>query len=59
MVIAYNCEELDVASVDCSIGDTYLSLARYNEAVLSYEKDLIAFKLTNMKFIQRITTVKL
>jgi hypothetical protein len=27
-VMAENCEELDVALVDCSLGDAYLSLAR-------------------------------
>ena len=38
--------ELDVASVDCSIDDAYFSLARYNEAVFSYQTDLTAFKST-------------
>jgi tetratricopeptide (TPR) repeat protein len=33
-----------VASVDCSIGDIYLSLGRYDEAVCAYQKALTVFK---------------
>ncbi|KAF5740370.1 Tetratricopeptide repeat-like superfamily protein [Tripterygium wilfordii] len=36
--------ELDVASIDCSIGDAYLSLARYDEAIFAYQKGLTVFK---------------
>ncbi|ONK81319.1 uncharacterized protein A4U43_C01F27770 [Asparagus officinalis] len=36
--------ESEVASVDLSIGDIYLSLARYDEAVLAYQKALMVFK---------------
>ncbi|CAJ2665413.1 unnamed protein product [Trifolium pratense] len=46
MVMAENRQELDVASVDCSIGDAYLSLARYDEAIFSYQKALTVFKST-------------
>jgi tetratricopeptide (TPR) repeat protein len=46
MVMAENHQELDVASVDCSIGDAYLSLARYDEAIFSYQKALTVFKST-------------
>ena len=33
MAIAANGQEIDVASIDCSLGDTYLSLARYDKVV--------------------------
>ncbi|KAK3000763.1 hypothetical protein RJ639_021565 [Escallonia herrerae] len=46
MAMAANGQEADVASIDCNIGDTYLSLARYDEAVFSYQKALTAFKST-------------
>ncbi|XP_038998342.1 protein KINESIN LIGHT CHAIN-RELATED 2-like isoform X2 [Hibiscus syriacus] len=44
MAMAANGHELDVASIDCSIGDAYLSLARYDEAVLTYQKALTVYK---------------
>ncbi|KAG6524995.1 hypothetical protein ZIOFF_014947 [Zingiber officinale] len=44
MGLVSNGQETEVASVDISIGDIYLSLARYDEAVLSYRKALTAFK---------------
>lgn len=46
MAMASNGQDMAVASIDCSIGDAYLSLARYDEAVLSYQKALTAFKST-------------
>lgn len=46
MAMAANNQEADVASVDSSIGDAYLSLARYDEAVFSYQKALTVFKST-------------
>ncbi|KAK7330483.1 hypothetical protein VNO77_24678 [Canavalia gladiata] len=39
-----NGQEMEVASVDCSIGDTYLSLARYDEAIFAYQRALTVFK---------------
>lgn len=44
MAMVANGQEVEVASVDCSIGDTYLSLSRYDEAVFAYQKALTAFK---------------
>ncbi|KAK8672550.1 hypothetical protein V6N13_110915 [Hibiscus sabdariffa] len=44
MAMAANGRELDVASIDCSIGDAYLSLARVDEAVFAYQKALTVFK---------------
>ncbi|XP_010936735.1 protein KINESIN LIGHT CHAIN-RELATED 2 [Elaeis guineensis] len=46
MAMAANGQETDVASVDCSIGDIYLSLCRYDEAVFAYQKALTVFKST-------------
>ncbi|KAJ8753615.1 hypothetical protein K2173_022856 [Erythroxylum novogranatense] len=46
MAMAANGEEAEVASIDCSIGDTYLSLSRFDEAVFAYQKALTAFKST-------------
>lgn len=46
MAMAANDHEADVAAVDCSIGDAYLALARYDEAVFSYQKALTVFKST-------------
>ncbi|XP_027368847.1 protein KINESIN LIGHT CHAIN-RELATED 3-like [Abrus precatorius] len=39
-----NGEGVEVASVDCSIGDTYLSLARYDEAIFAYQRALTVLK---------------
>ncbi|XP_044501911.1 protein KINESIN LIGHT CHAIN-RELATED 2-like [Mangifera indica] len=44
MAMAANNHEIDVASIDCSIGDAYLSLARFDEAIFSYQKALTVFK---------------
>lgn len=44
MAMASNAQELDVAAIDRSIGDAYLSLARYDEAICAYQKALAAFK---------------
>ncbi|KAK9669426.1 hypothetical protein RND81_13G129000 [Saponaria officinalis] len=44
MAMVANGQEKEVASVDCSIGDTYLSLSRYDEAIFAYEKALTNFK---------------
>nr|GMC69878.1 protein KINESIN LIGHT CHAIN-RELATED 3-like [Ipomoea batatas] len=44
MAMVANGQEAEVASVDCSIGDTYLSLNRYDEAIFAYQKALTALK---------------
>ncbi|KAI9121496.1 hypothetical protein K1719_008529 [Acacia pycnantha] len=46
MIMAANGQELDAASVDCSIGDAYSFLGHYDEAVLAYQKALTVFKST-------------
>ncbi|OMO67714.1 Tetratricopeptide TPR-1 [Corchorus olitorius] len=46
MAMVANGQEAEVASVDSSIGDTYLSLSRYDEAIFAYQKALTAFKTT-------------
>ncbi|XP_052183626.1 protein KINESIN LIGHT CHAIN-RELATED 3 [Diospyros lotus] len=46
MAMVGNGHEMEVASVDCSIGDAYLSLARFDEAVFAYQKALTVFKST-------------
>ncbi|KAF4381552.1 protein KINESIN LIGHT CHAIN-RELATED 2 [Cannabis sativa] len=44
MAMASNGQEIDVALIDRSIGDAYLSLARYDEAIFAYQKALTVFK---------------
>lgn len=44
MAMAANGQNADVAAIDCSIGDAYLSLARYDEAIFAYQKALNMFK---------------
>ncbi|GMH25641.1 hypothetical protein Nepgr_027484 [Nepenthes gracilis] len=44
MALTANGLETDKAAVDCSIGDAYLSLARYDEAIFSYQKALGVLK---------------
>ncbi|KAK4272097.1 hypothetical protein QN277_020696 [Acacia crassicarpa] len=46
MIMAANGQELDAASVDCSIGEAYSFLGQYDEAVLAYQKALLVFKST-------------
>ncbi|KAK4768081.1 hypothetical protein SAY87_003222 [Trapa incisa] len=46
MSMVSNGQEMEVAAVDCSIGDAYLSLSRYDEAVFAYQKALTVFKTT-------------
>ncbi|KAM7267894.1 hypothetical protein ACFE04_010060 [Oxalis oulophora] len=44
MALSSNSQEHEVASIDSSIGDVYLSLSRYDEAVFSYQKALNLYK---------------
>ncbi|CAL5203331.1 unnamed protein product [Lathyrus oleraceus] len=44
MAMVANGQEVEVASVDCSIGDAYLSLSRFDEAVFAFEKALTVLK---------------
>uniref|UniRef100_A0A1J3EAS2 Nephrocystin-3 n=1 Tax=Noccaea caerulescens TaxID=107243 RepID=A0A1J3EAS2_NOCCA len=44
MAMAANGQESEVAFVDTSIGDSYLSLSRYDEAICAYQKSLTALK---------------
>ncbi|XP_073016877.1 protein KINESIN LIGHT CHAIN-RELATED 3-like [Primulina eburnea] len=37
-------QEKEVASIDCSIGDAYLSLNRFDEAISAYQKALTSLK---------------
>ncbi|RDX65974.1 Protein KINESIN LIGHT CHAIN-RELATED 3, partial [Mucuna pruriens] len=44
MAMVENGQGVEVASVDCNIGDAYLSLARYDEAIFAYQRALTVFK---------------
>ncbi|CAI0398643.1 unnamed protein product [Linum tenue] len=44
MAMVANGQEGEVAGVDCSIGDAYLSLTRYDEAIFAYQKALTSLK---------------
>nr|CAD1834236.1 unnamed protein product [Ananas comosus var. bracteatus] len=57
MAMMSNGQEAEVASVDCSIGDTYLALGRYDEAVFAYHKALNVFKFTKGENHQSVASV--
>ncbi|KAL9264565.1 KINESIN LIGHT CHAIN-RELATED 2-like protein [Drosera capensis] len=44
MAMSANGQETDKAAIDCNIGDAYLLMARYDEAVFSYQKALTVLK---------------
>ncbi|KAA8525787.1 hypothetical protein F0562_007642 [Nyssa sinensis] len=44
MVMIANGQDNEVAAIDVSIGNVYLSLSRFDEAVFSYQKALTVFK---------------
>lgn len=44
MSMIANCQENEVAAIDVSIGNIYLSLCRFDEAVFAYQKALTVFK---------------
>eukprot|EP01018_Ginkgo_biloba_P014094 Gb_13144 [translate_table: standard] len=48
---------MEVASVDCSIGYTYLSLGRYDKVIFAYRKSLTVFKSTKGENLPSVVTV--
>ncbi|KAK9093920.1 hypothetical protein Scep_025389 [Stephania cephalantha] len=46
MAMIANGQDGEVAAIDVSIGDVYMSLCRFDEAVFSYQKGLTVFKST-------------
>ncbi|XP_057980543.1 protein KINESIN LIGHT CHAIN-RELATED 1-like [Malania oleifera] len=44
MSMIANSQDIEVAAIDVSIGNVYLSLCRFDEAVFSYQKALTVFK---------------
>lgn len=44
MIMIANGEEIEVATIDVSVGNIYASLCRFDEAVFSYQKALTIFK---------------
>ncbi|XP_071722038.1 protein KINESIN LIGHT CHAIN-RELATED 1-like [Rutidosis leptorrhynchoides] len=46
MAMIANRQENEVASIDISIGNIYMSLSRFDEAVFAYQKALTVFKST-------------
>ncbi|XP_072957489.1 protein KINESIN LIGHT CHAIN-RELATED 1-like [Typha angustifolia] len=57
MAMMSNGEEMEVASVDCSIGDVYLALGRYDDAVFAYQKALTVFRSTKGENHQSVASV--
>ncbi|CAA6665570.1 unnamed protein product [Spirodela intermedia] len=56
--MAANGQVKEVAYVDCSIGDAYLSLARYDEAVFAYRRALSTLKSTGGENTPRMGRLK-
>ncbi|MCO5579233.1 hypothetical protein L7F22_033087 [Adiantum nelumboides] len=52
-----NNKDADVAAVDSSIGDLYVALGRYDEAVFSYQKSLNLLKSVNGEGHIKVATV--
>ncbi|XP_071710797.1 protein KINESIN LIGHT CHAIN-RELATED 2-like [Rutidosis leptorrhynchoides] len=46
MAMSAHGHDADVAAIDVCIGDAYLSLARYDEAIFNYQKALNVFRFT-------------
>ncbi|KAB1219658.1 Nephrocystin-3 [Morella rubra] len=46
MAMIANGHDIEVAAIDVSIGNIYLSLCRFDEAIFSYQKALTVFKST-------------
>lgn len=49
--------EADIASIDCNIGDSYLSLSRYDEAISAYQKALNGFKKSKGEYHPTVASV--
>jgi hypothetical protein len=50
-------KDIEVEFVDCSIGDSYLSLGRYEDVVLAYHKEIAVFKLAHGEGHTRVASV--
>ncbi|KAF5732135.1 Tetratricopeptide repeat (TPR)-like superfamily protein [Tripterygium wilfordii] len=46
MAMIANAHDIEVAAIDVSIGNIYMSLCRFDEAIFSYQKALTVFKST-------------
>ncbi|XP_021715884.1 protein KINESIN LIGHT CHAIN-RELATED 2-like [Chenopodium quinoa] len=57
MAMHCNGQESDVAAVDCNIGDAYLALARYDDAIFTYKKALNAFASSKGKSHPTVASV--
>lgn len=54
-----NRKDVEVANIDASIGDSYLALGKYDEAVAAYQKALPIFELIHGKDHTRVAALSL
>ncbi|KAL3813792.1 hypothetical protein ACJIZ3_015060 [Penstemon smallii] len=47
----------DIASIDCNIGDAYLSLARYDEAIFAYQNALNKFNSSKEENHSKVASI--
>ncbi|KAK4477389.1 hypothetical protein RD792_016610 [Penstemon davidsonii] len=57
MVMASNGLNSDVASIDCNIGDAYLYLARYDEAIFAYQNALNKFNSSKEENQSKVASI--